>query len=106
MGCGMGVQDLRGTQGWYARRGAAGQPRLRGAAVQDFLASGAASAVGAEGISDRTAFNFRYNYAAIVSHSCACIGSPCLRHCVHGASIGASDVRHRAASACLLQLRG
>jgi|EP01047_Picozoa_sp_COSAG01_P039977 hypothetical protein len=21
-------------------------------------------------------------------HSCACIGSPCLRHCVHGASIG------------------
>jgi hypothetical protein len=102
----MGVQDLRGTQGWYARRGAAGQPRLRGAAVQDFLASGAASAVGAEGISDRTAFNFRYNYAAIVSHSCACIGSPCLRHCVHGASIGASDVRHCAASACLLQLRG
>jgi hypothetical protein len=26
--------------------------------------------------------------AAAVSHSCACIGSPCLRHCVHGASIG------------------
>jgi hypothetical protein len=25
---------------------------------------------------------------AAVSHSCACIGSPCLRHCVHGASIG------------------
>jgi hypothetical protein len=24
----------------------------------------------------------------LVSHSCACIGSPCLRHCVHGASIG------------------
>jgi hypothetical protein len=23
-----------------------------------------------------------------VSHSCACIESPCLRHCVHGASIG------------------
>jgi hypothetical protein len=23
-----------------------------------------------------------------VSHSCACIGSPCLRHCVHGAPIG------------------
>jgi hypothetical protein len=23
-----------------------------------------------------------------VSHSCACIGSPCLRYCVHGASIG------------------
>ena len=22
-----------------------------------------------------------------VCHSCACIGSPCLRHCVHGASI-------------------
>jgi hypothetical protein len=26
--------------------------------------------------------------AAAVSHSCACIGSPCLRHCVHGAPIG------------------
>jgi hypothetical protein len=25
---------------------------------------------------------------AAVSRSCACIGSPCLRHCVHGASIG------------------
>jgi hypothetical protein len=25
---------------------------------------------------------------ARVSHSCACNGSPCLRHCVHGASIG------------------
>jgi hypothetical protein len=24
----------------------------------------------------------------LVSHSCACIGSPCLRNCVHGASIG------------------
>eukprot|EP01047_Picozoa_sp_COSAG01_P052579 COSAG01_NODE_5543_length_4195_cov_1.542725_2_plen_84_part_00 len=23
-----------------------------------------------------------------VSRSCACIGSPCLRHCVHGASLG------------------
>eukprot|EP01047_Picozoa_sp_COSAG01_P072293 COSAG01_NODE_11456_length_1929_cov_1.551065_4_plen_167_part_00 len=23
-----------------------------------------------------------------MSRSCACIGSPCLRHCVHGASIG------------------
>jgi hypothetical protein len=23
-----------------------------------------------------------------VSHFCACIGSPCLRQCVHGASIG------------------
>jgi hypothetical protein len=29
--------------------------------------------------------------AAAVSHSCACIGSPCLSHCVHGASIGADD---------------
>ena len=27
-----------------------------------------------------------------VSHSCACIGSPCLRHCVHGASTGTSGV--------------
>jgi hypothetical protein len=26
--------------------------------------------------------------AAAVSHFCACIGSPCLRHCGHGASIG------------------
>eukprot|EP01047_Picozoa_sp_COSAG01_P090331 COSAG01_NODE_22207_length_867_cov_0.690104_1_plen_166_part_00 len=26
--------------------------------------------------------------AAKVSHLCACIGSPCLRQCVHGASIG------------------
>jgi hypothetical protein len=26
--------------------------------------------------------------AAAVSHSCACIGSPCLRRCVHGAPIG------------------
>jgi hypothetical protein len=25
---------------------------------------------------------------ALVSRSCACIGSPCLRQCVHGASIG------------------
>jgi NADPH:quinone reductase-like Zn-dependent oxidoreductase len=24
----------------------------------------------------------------LVSHSCACIGSPCLRQCVHGAPIG------------------
>jgi hypothetical protein len=23
-----------------------------------------------------------------VSHSCACVGSPCLMNCVHGASIG------------------
>jgi hypothetical protein len=39
-----------------------------------------------------------------VSHSCACIGSPCLRHCVHGASIGAGAAhgpwpRRRAAAA-------
>jgi hypothetical protein len=26
--------------------------------------------------------------AGAVRHSCACIGSPCLRKCVHGASIG------------------
>jgi hypothetical protein len=25
---------------------------------------------------------------SVVRHSCACIGSPCLRKCVHGASIG------------------
>jgi hypothetical protein len=29
---------------------------------------------------------------ATVSHPCACIGSPCLRHCVHGASIGGGGV--------------
>jgi hypothetical protein len=29
--------------------------------------------------------------AAAVSRSCACIGSPCLRHCVHGASVGGGD---------------
>jgi hypothetical protein len=39
--------------------------------------------------------------AAAVSRSCACIESPCLRHCVHGASIvgcagGESDPRQRA----------
>jgi hypothetical protein len=28
---------------------------------------------------------------AAVSRSCECIGSPCLRHCVHGASIGGGD---------------
>jgi hypothetical protein len=28
--------------------------------------------------------------AAAVSHFCACIGSPCLRQCVHGAPIGGS----------------
>eukprot|EP01047_Picozoa_sp_COSAG01_P087906 COSAG01_NODE_20436_length_953_cov_1.412178_1_plen_256_part_00 len=38
-----------------------------------------------------------------VSHSCACIGSPCLRHCVHGASIGArgGGARHRGAALAL-----
>jgi hypothetical protein len=30
--------------------------------------------------------------AAAVSHFCACIGSPCLRRCVHGASIGGGGV--------------
>jgi hypothetical protein len=30
-----------------------------------------------------------------VSHSCACIGSPCLRHCVHGASIGGGGSSRR-----------
>jgi hypothetical protein len=29
--------------------------------------------------------------AAAVCHSCACIGTPCLRHCVHGASIGGAE---------------
>jgi hypothetical protein len=32
-----------------------------------------------------------------VSHSCACIGSPCLRYCVHGASIAGRE--HWAAQA-------
>eukprot|EP01049_Picozoa_sp_SAG25_P011574 SAG25_NODE_1434_length_3030_cov_2.096213_2_plen_320_part_00 len=35
--------------------------------------------------------------AAAVSHSCACIGSPCLRHCVHGASIGGGGAHAAAA---------
>eukprot|EP01047_Picozoa_sp_COSAG01_P033062 COSAG01_NODE_2417_length_7736_cov_7.862511_6_plen_121_part_00 len=34
--------------------------------------------------------------AAAVSHSCACIGSPCLRHCVHGASIGGGGAEGQA----------
>jgi hypothetical protein len=32
--------------------------------------------------------------AAAVSRSCACIGSPCLRHCVHGAPIGGGAAHH------------
>jgi hypothetical protein len=32
---------------------------------------------------------------AFVSRSCACIGSPCLRHCVHGASISTGPLRLR-----------
>jgi hypothetical protein len=34
-----------------------------------------------------------------VSHSCTCIGSPCLRHCVHGAPIGSLQ-RHGRAHPC------
>jgi hypothetical protein len=34
-----------------------------------------------------------------VSRSCACIGSPCLRHCVHGVSIGGVARRRRAQAA-------
>jgi hypothetical protein len=34
-----------------------------------------------------------------VSGFCACIGSPCLRHCVHGASIGGARSRAAAAAA-------
>jgi hypothetical protein len=33
---------------------------------------------------------------AQVSHLCACIGSPCLRQCVHGASIAAAPVHRHA----------
>jgi hypothetical protein len=41
-----------------------------------------------------------------VSHSCACIGSPCLRHCVHGDPIGALDmVEQRHFEAALQQTR-
>ena len=36
-----------------------------------------------------------------VSHLCTCIGSPCLRHCVHGASIGGEDSQSRLPSAHL-----
>jgi hypothetical protein len=33
----------------------------------------------------------RGKLSSAVSHSCAWIGSPCLRHCVHGVSIGGGD---------------
>jgi hypothetical protein len=43
--------------------------------------------------------------AAAVSRSCACIGSPCLRHCVHGAPVGGGGVNlsnhSGAAGACV-----
>jgi hypothetical protein len=42
----------------------------------------------------------QHNLVHEVRHSCACIGSPCLRHCVHGASIGGRGVR----GAALLRL--
>jgi hypothetical protein len=41
----------------------------------------------------------RRRRAAAVSGFCACIGSPCLRHCVHGASIGGARSRAAAAAA-------
>jgi hypothetical protein len=37
--------------------------------------------------------------ATVVSHSCACIGSRCLRQCVHGASIGGEEAAAAAAAA-------
>jgi hypothetical protein len=50
--------------------------------------------------------------AAAVSHSCACTESPCLRHCVHGASIGggggggsANDINDRAVPVELVDAR-
>jgi hypothetical protein len=39
--------------------------------------------------------------AVAVSRSCACIGSLCLRHCVHGASIGGGGGAEEARSACV-----
>jgi hypothetical protein len=39
---------------------------------------------------------------AAVSHSCACIGSPCLSHCVHGASIGDGGEAGRLVTEALL----
>jgi hypothetical protein len=33
--------------------------------------------------------------AAAVSPFLACIGSPCIRHCVHGASIGGGGIQQR-----------
>jgi uncharacterized membrane protein YgcG len=38
----------------------------------------------------------RASHAAMVSRSCACVGSPCLRHCGHGASIGGGGWRAHA----------
>jgi hypothetical protein len=59
--------------------------RVGGWALQQALggstAPGTLSALGG-------ALSFADPAAAAVSHSCACIGSPCLRHCVHGAPIG------------------
>eukprot|EP01047_Picozoa_sp_COSAG01_P020067 COSAG01_NODE_1134_length_11558_cov_8.381360_11_plen_100_part_00 len=40
-----------------------------------------------------------------VSHFCACIGSPCLRQCVHGASIGGDDGGGAAARVLVLPAR-
>jgi hypothetical protein len=38
--------------------------------------------------------------AAVVSHLCACIGSPCLRRCVHGAPIGGGGGGHDEGGHC------
>eukprot|EP01049_Picozoa_sp_SAG25_P009057 SAG25_NODE_866_length_5015_cov_1.822213_3_plen_155_part_00 len=66
-GAGMGGAPLRGYGLPYVAAGDGGPPKLR----EGPLLSAEPKAA-----------------AAAVSRSCACIGSPCLRQCVHGASIG------------------
>jgi ATP-dependent Clp protease ATP-binding subunit ClpB len=63
--------------------------------LKPLLSRGEIRVIGATTISEfRThvekdpAFERRFQ-TVLVSHFCACIGSPCLRQCVHGASIGA-----------------
>jgi hypothetical protein len=74
--CECGQKRLRSTY-MYFRYGTPPARRRRQAAGQQAAAAECSQRVAA---SSRA--------GAAVSHSCACIGSPCLSHCVHGASIG------------------
>jgi hypothetical protein len=80
--------EMRAETGMYA------SPRLQQA--QERRATNAAVAIQSQlrGYAQRRRFAAARRAAeplpgaaAAVSHSCTCIGSPCLRHCVHGASI-------------------